>query len=175
MRHLIYSYLNGLKTSPGNTNAVSLWLIAVYSLIATVIGFSANLFSPGIVKVETPFLFILPITLFLFPSFLEESFFRGILIPNDVKSRNARQQFFYISLSTSLFILWHPLNALTINRRAIDLFLNPYFLTITGLLGLTCSLTYIQSRSLWVPVFIHWTTVFVWVIFLGGRNRILEL
>jgi predicted Abi (CAAX) family protease len=31
------------------------------------------------------------------------------------------------------------------------------------------------SRCLWMPIIIHWLTVVVWVIFLGGRNKLLEL
>ena len=38
---------------------------------------------------------------------------------------------------------------------------------------MVCSIGYILSRSLWVPVLIHWVTVVVWVSFLGGRNLLL--
>ncbi len=55
-----------------------------------------------------------------------------------------------------------------------SLFLNPWFLVITGALGVTCGYGYALSRSIWVPVIIHWVTVSVWVLFLGGRNLVLE-
>jgi predicted Abi (CAAX) family protease len=106
---------------------------------------------------------LLPIILFIFPSFLEESFFRGILIPINTEEKGKKKIIFYISLSTLSFVLWHPLNALTINPAAKIFFLDPYFLLITCLLGITCSFSYIYSRSLWLPVLIHWTTVVVWV------------
>ncbi|MCW5214835.1 CPBP family intramembrane metalloprotease, partial [Desulfobulbus sp. US5] len=77
-------------------------------------------------------------------------------------------------LSAILFTLWHPLNALTVNPGAQALFCDPYFLVIVFCLGIVCSLTYILSRSLWVPIIIHWLTVVVWVIFLGGRNLLLK-
>ena len=48
-------------------------------------------------------------------------------------------------------------------------------LLIVALLGITCSVSYVLSRSLWTPIIIHWLTVVVWVIFLGGRNKLLEL
>ena len=53
-------------------------------------------------------------------------------------------------------------------------FHNPYFLIIVTLLGITCSIAYIYSKSLWVPVIIHWLTVLIWVLLLGGRNLILD-
>jgi len=77
-------------------------------------------------------------------------------------------------LSATLFTLWHPLNALTINPGAEALFCNPGFLLIVFCLGGVCSLSYIASRSLWVPIIIHWLTVVVWVLFLGGRNLLLQ-
>jgi predicted Abi (CAAX) family protease len=81
----------------------------------------------------------------------------------------------YIAISTAVFVLWHPANALTINTAAVPVFLNTAFLLIVALLGITCSVSYVLSRSLWTPIIIHWLTVVVWVIFLGGRNLLLEL
>jgi predicted Abi (CAAX) family protease len=80
-----------------------------------------------------------------------------------------------IGWSTLLFVAWHPLNALTINPSAPALFLDPAFLLISAALGITCGYSYVVSKSLWVPVLIHWATVVVWVFFLGGRNLVLEL
>jgi predicted Abi (CAAX) family protease len=71
-------------------------------------------------------------------------------------------------------VAWHPLNALTINTGAQEVFLNPSFLVVVFCLGLACSLSYIYSKSLWAPVVIHWLTVFIWVFFLGGRNLMLK-
>ncbi len=71
--------------------------------------------------------------------------------------------------------MWHPLNAVTLNRSAIPVFLDPAFLVIVAALGLTCGYSYVVSKSIWVPIFIHWATVVVWVLFLGGQNLVLEL
>lgn len=118
---------------------------------------------------------VLPFSLFVFPSLLEEAFFRGILIPNDAARRSKPRIIAYIVLSTAAFVLWHPANALTINRTAAGIFLDPAFLLIVTALGITCSVSYVLSHSLWTPIIIHWLTVVVWVIFLGGRNKLLEL
>jgi len=60
--------------------------------------------------------------------------------------------------------------ALTIDPKVNPFFLNLNFLLIVFLLGITCSLGYILSRSIWVPVIIHWLTALVWLLFLGGGS-----
>ena len=97
-----------------------------------------------------------------------------MLIPNDMCERGMKHIVFMVLLSALVFVAWHPLNAMTINPGAREIFLNPYFLFIAFLLGITCSISYIYSRSLWAPVFIHWFTVLIWILFLGGRNLIIE-
>jgi predicted Abi (CAAX) family protease len=102
---------------------------------------------------------VLPFSLFVFPSLLEEAFFRGVLIPNDAASKGKEKIVTYVVISTA----------------AAGIFLDPAFLLIVTLLSITCSVSYVFSRSLWAPIIIHWLTVFVWVVFLGGRNRLLDL
>jgi predicted Abi (CAAX) family protease len=79
-----------------------------------------------------------------------------------------------VAISTLVFVAWHPFNALAFNPTAVPLFLNPWFLVIVGAMGVTCGYAYVLSRSVWVPVIIHWAAVTVWVLFLGGRNLVLE-
>jgi len=146
--------------------------VLLFSIIAIWYGMASGIFTFGII--HSKLIYILPFTLFIFPSLLEETFFRAVLIPNDTKDKGALKIIFYLSISTLLFVLWHPLNALTINPSAQDYFLDGRFLFIATLLGLVCGYTYIYSRSIWIPIAIHWLTVVVWVFFLGGRNLILE-
>jgi predicted Abi (CAAX) family protease len=162
----------GLKSSP-RANSGRVWIFfAIYAALAGVIGFSSGLLTWQVAEAEL-FVF-LPLTLLIFPALLEEIFFRGILIPRNIRERGPNQIAFFSLLSAVLFVLWHPLNALTINPTAKIFFLNPLFLVIVFLLGLSCSLGYIYSRSLWVPVIMHWLTVMVWVLLLGGRNLLVE-
>lgn len=162
----------GLTTSPLRAWRISGLLALAYAIPALALGLASGLLQPGLV--EARFFILLPLSLFLFPSLLEEAFFRGLLIPRDTARRGPGAVVFFTLLSTLTFVAWHPLNALTINPTAREVFLNPTFLGIVFLLGLSCSLAYIYSRSLWVPVIIHWLTVVVWVLFLGGRNLVLE-
>ncbi|MCI5209134.1 MAG: CPBP family intramembrane metalloprotease [Candidatus Electrothrix sp. ATG2] len=144
----------------------------IFSIISFCYGSYFGVFNVGLL--DSGPLLILPVTLFVFPSFLEELVFRGLIIPAHAEEKGIRWKLSYIAISTLLFVGWHPLNAVTINTGAQVFFLNPHFLFIVALLGITCSYTYIHSKSLWVPVLIHWITVLVWVFALGGRNLVLE-
>ena len=175
-RQILFAYLQsnlfaGYKTSPFRRVNVSLLLTGIFTCIVVPVGCSGNLFS--VQFVNSNLLYILPFSLFLFPAFLEESFFRGILIPNNAQEKGLKYMLQSTLLSAALFTLWHPLNALTINPGAQELFLNLYFLVIVFCLGIICSLSYIFSKSLWVTICIHWFAVLIWVVFLGGRNLVL--
>ncbi len=172
IRYLKNNYVVGIKTSPLRALRFTTAVTSVYGLIATFIGINSNLFKFS--TIESGITFFLPLALFIFPSFLEESFFRGVLIPNNTKEKGLKSVILISLLSSILFVVWHPLNALTINTSAQVMFLNPSFLIVVFCLGLACSLSYIYSKSLWAPVMIHWLTVVIWVFFLGGRNLILE-
>ncbi len=171
--YVVSNVLRGLQTSPFKTSMTALSPVPLYIFVALIIGFSSGLLQWNIIK--TKMVFILPITLFFFPSLFEEILFRGLLIPNNAGQQGKKRMLFYLLISTVLFVVWHPINALTLNPAAQSVFLNPFFLLITALLGVTCGISYIVSRSLWIPVIIHWLTVVAWVIFLGGRNLLLEL
>ncbi len=162
----------GLKSRPLNEIRLTIVFVVPYAVLALFIGFYSGLFKPGIA--DSKLFYFLPFTLFIFPSFLEEVFFRGIIIPHNTLEKGLKSVIISTMISTVLFVLWHPLNSLTINPKAQPIFLNPYFLAITFFLGISCSLSYICTKSLWVPVIIHWLNVLVWVLFLGGRNSILE-
>lgn len=170
--YLKNNVLTGLKTPPRDAFMFSLLLTIAYGVIALITGFASNLFEVGLV--ESKFVFLLPFLLFVFPSLFEEAFFRGVLIPHNTKEKGYKNIVFYTLLSTLIFVLWHPLGALTINPAAREIFLNPSFLFIVFCLGLVCSLSYIYSKSLWWPIAIHWLTVLLWVLFLGGHNLVLE-
>lgn len=173
LAYLKNNLLQGFKVSPFRAPLTSLIPVPIYVCASLAIGFHAGLFSVAVI--DYPMSVVLPFSLFVFPSLLEEVIFRGILIPNNAASQSKNRIAAYITVSTATFVLWHPANALTINTSAATLFLNPAFLLIVALLGITCSISYILSRSLWTPIIIHWLTVVVWVIFLGGRNLLLEL
>ncbi len=160
-------------TSPVKAPLKAWALVPVFAIIAVSVGFGAGLFQFGWLDSSiTP---VLPIILFVFPSLLEEAFFRGVLIPRNILASGHAKAAWSVAISTLVFVAWHPFNALAFNPTAISLFLNPWFLVMVGAMGVTCGYAYAVSRSIWIPVIIHWAAVTAWVLFLGGRNLVLEL
>jgi predicted Abi (CAAX) family protease len=172
LAYLKSNLLAGCRICPfSQRTALSLLLTVCFACIAAAVGFSGHIFRWQVL--DSDIIYILPFSLFIFPAFLEEAFFRGILIPNKTKEKGGKAVLAAALFSAAAFTLWHPLNALIVNPSAQELFLNPHFLFIVFCLGIACSLSYIFSQSLWVPIIIHWLTVLIWVIFLGGRNLVL--
>ena len=170
-RYLRDNLWKGLKTSPFRAPPHAWIIFSAFAAFALVVGFGTGLLKYDPLPVPTALL--LSFTLVVFPSLIEEAFFRGVLIPRDTADRGRAAV--RIVFSTVVFVAWHPVNALAFNHAAAPVFLNPWFLVIVTALGVTCGYAYVVSRSIWVPVIIHWATVFAWVIFLGGRNLVLEL
>ncbi|MEO1300391.1 MAG: CPBP family glutamic-type intramembrane protease [Cyanobacteria bacterium J06636_16] len=146
-------------------------LVPFFAVISVITGFSAGLIQVKFISSNSAF--ILPFTLFVFPSLPEEAFFRGILIPRETIKHGRKKVAQIIGSSTFLFVVWHPVNALIFNHAAIPLFFSPPFLILVAALGITCGYSYVVSKSIWVPVMIHWATLTVWVLFLGGRDLLL--
>jgi predicted Abi (CAAX) family protease len=175
MLQRIEAVWQGLTAGPSHHDIFLAGLLFLpYSAAALLIGTKGGVFQFELLRPEKPIHFILPITLVLFPCLPEEVFFRGLLLPRKNLALWTRRNIVFIVISSLLFVAWHPLNALLVNTSAIQLFRNACFLAIVFLLGIICAVTYMQSGSLWIPVTIHWLTVFVWVFFLGGRNKVLE-
>lgn len=171
-RDLLSDLWTAIRTRPGRNFQSCIVIVALYGLAALAIGFASGIYSIQLLDLKK--YWFLPVTLFLFPSIPEEFFFRGLLIPRDASELPWQRSVSYVVFSAFAFTIWHPLNALTINPTAQSFFLDPAFLVIVFLLGLACGLSYVLSRSIWVPVLIHWLTVVVWVVSLGGRNLVLE-
>ena len=120
----------------------------------------------GLIRVQSPpdaiTMLGLAATLFVVPALGEEILFRGLLIPRDRPGVGA------ILLSVLLFVLWHPLQALTIGPPWAAAFLDPWFLAAVAILGLALARIYAATRSLWPCVLAHWLVVLGWKTVLGG-------
>lgn len=76
-------------------------------------------------------------------------------------------QFRWISLSSAVFVAWHPINHYLIGLTDTSLFVRPGFLIIVTMLGYGCGYLYLKTGSLWAPVALHWATTLIWNLFLG--------
>ncbi len=101
-------------------------------------------------------------TLFIAPALGEELLFRAFQIPRDDPSAK------WIALSALLFLLWHPLQAVTIGPPWASAFLDPWFLIAVVIFGVSLGRIYAATRSLWPCVTAHWLVVFGWKAWLGG-------
>lgn len=110
--------------------------------------------------------------LLLMPALVEELLFRVLLIPHPSEGFPWLPQLAWSALSLGLFVLYHPVAARLWYPQARALFHDPRFLLQATLLGVACSLTYVQTGSLWPPVLIHWLAVVIWLEPFRGRERL---
>ena len=110
--------------------------------------------------------------LLLLPALLEEWLFRVLLLPNRLEGFQQPQLLGWAALSLGLFVLYHPLAAMSWYRPGRPLFLQKPFLLQCTWLGLACTVLYLQSGSLWPPVLLHWLAVVCWLEQLEGRNQL---
>jgi predicted Abi (CAAX) family protease len=78
----------------------------------------------------------------------------------------------WATLSLFLFVIYHPLNALTFFSQGRETFFDPIFLCLAAGLGIICTITYYQTGSLWLPVLIHWLVVVVWLLCFDGLTKL---
>lgn len=139
---------------------------AAYLVVALVVALS----SMDVFPLSLPPLWkvlVLPPLLVIFPSLLEEAFFRGVLLPRSLAEAEPLNRFAAVSVSTAIFTVWHPLNHWLISFTDTSLFVEPAFLVIVVALGYACGYAYLRTRSLWAPILIHWATVVMWNLFFG--------
>ncbi|CAJ1431884.1 unnamed protein product [Effrenium voratum] len=128
---------------------------------------------------------------FFFPCLAEEVVFRAVLLPNLRVGRVAAgganawgmlgemtlQQWLWALACLALFVLYHLPSGQLLSRCGLTrdggrTFQDPRFLALAALLGLACSGVYLASGSLWAAVAVHWLPVCLWLLFLGGEQRL---
>lgn len=117
---------------------------------------------------------VLGISLIL-PAITEELFFRVLLLPHPSENTSVLTLWLWSAISLAMFIVYHPLNALTFFPAGRTTFKTAVFLSLAALLGITCTLAYFHSGSIWPPVAIHWLVVVVWLLLLGGYQKLHSL
>jgi len=153
------------------------WLVLfgtsiIYAAIALPLGFSMQFlrWNPG----QRPPLKLAGAIalLFIMPALLEEVVFRVFLIPHPLEAASPLSWLFWAAFSLFLFVIYHPLAALTYNRKGYPTFVKLPFLSLATLLGLSCTVAYGLTGCLWVPVLFHWVAVTIWLFLLDGEQKI---
>ncbi|MEM8805558.1 MAG: CPBP family glutamic-type intramembrane protease [Cyanobacteria bacterium P01_G01_bin.38] len=145
-------------------------LLGVFALVGLPFGFWTGFFRVELIK---DWKIVIPTVLVAlpYPGIFEEVLFRVLLIPRP-NAASPENLWSWAIASLVIFIVFHPLNALLIMTERRETFYNPIFLTLAGLLGVVCTLSYLQSGSLWPPVVLHWLMVIIWLLGLGGYGRL---
>ncbi|GAB4547613.1 MAG: hypothetical protein Tsb0014_42320 [Pleurocapsa sp.] len=146
-------------------------LILIYGLIALPLGFWSNFLQLNVQFSGTVAAKIIATSL-IAPAILEELFFRVIILPLPSENVTVKILLITSTISLILFVIYHPVNGITFFPSGKETFFNPVFLCLATLLGLICTVSYLQSGSIWIPVTIHWIVVVIWLLFLGGREKL---
>ncbi|MEG3860024.1 CPBP family glutamic-type intramembrane protease [Microcoleus sp. herbarium12] len=146
-------------------------LVLVYSAIALPIGFWSGFLKVD-VQTSGPIIAGVLVSCLLSPGLTEEVFFRVLMLPHAFENASGLMLWFWGCLSLVLFVVYHPLNALTFYPVGRSTFMNPVFLLLAAVLGVACSIAYLLIGSIWPAVVIHWLGVTAWLLLLGGYRRL---
>jgi predicted Abi (CAAX) family protease len=150
---------------------VAAMLVLVYSAIALTVGFWSGFLQVDVQTSQRTIVGVL-IGCFLSPGITEEILFRVLILPHPEENVSGLVLWLWGCVSLALFVVYHPLNALTFYPAGRSTFMNPVFLMLAAVLGAACSIAYLHSGSIWPAVAIHWLAVTVWLLLLGGYRRL---
>jgi predicted Abi (CAAX) family protease len=147
------------------------WLFCLAVSAITLATMAAIGFTTGLYHLTPaePGLPLRMLTVLFIPALGEEIPFRGLLTPGPGESR---RPWLAIAVSTTLYTLWHVVEALTFLPGAASVFLRPDFLLCCAVLGLGCAVMRLKTGSLWPAVGLHWLLVVVWQTWLGGVSAL---
>lgn len=158
---------------------LSEWLLSgiilmAYGLIALPWGFQTGFLSPPQLSPSvSPFAQIrLWASSLMMPALVEELLFRCLIIPHPREGVWWSSLLLWSSFSLFIFVLYHPLHARTLYKAGYPTFLNTTFLSLATLLGIACTCTYLLTGSIWPGTLIHWLVVAIWLLYLGGLERL---
>jgi predicted Abi (CAAX) family protease len=146
----------------------------LFLVCAFPIGLLSGLLQPGMPGLSPAAALGVALTLLVRPALVEELIFRGLLLPRRSGALSRPRLYATATIALLAFVAAHPLNALLFWPAALGLFTDPVYLTLAAMLGLTCTAAYLTSGSIWPSVAIHWLTVVVWILLLGGQARIAQ-
>ena len=108
----------------------------------------------------------LAIVALIAPALGEELLFRVLLLPRPDEPAAPRR----VLMSITLFVLWHPPQALLFGSQWAAVVLNPAFLVAVAVMGLALARLYRRTGSVWPCVLLHWSAVVGWKAFFGAPS-----
>lgn len=149
-------------------------VLLLYACIALPLGLKQGFLRycpPAELGLAVPKQLKLMLLLFFMPALLEELIMRVLLLPHPTEGVLPQTWLIWSAISLVIFVVYHPLNALTFYPAGNPTFFQPIFLVLSGLLGLVCTVIYLQTGSLWLIAIAHWLVVAVWLLWLGGYQK----
>ena len=164
--------LGALALPSGWDWGVACWTVLGYGAIALPIGFTSGFLHLKPWQAPWWRYILLFLRLLFVPALVEELAFRIVLLPAPRAAITDQAWLLWAMFSLILFIVYHPCNAKTLYKPGNPTFFQPVFLTLAGLLGLACTLAYWLTHSLIIITLIHWLVVVIWLILLGGLEKL---
>ncbi|MDX2229199.1 MAG: CPBP family glutamic-type intramembrane protease [Leptolyngbyaceae cyanobacterium bins.349] len=170
---VVFTRLLGAIALPSSRD----WLVTgltllVYGAIALPLGLRQHFLKLTRWPVPTWHSLLLALRLFFMPALVEELIFRVLLLPYPSAGITGQRWLLWAIASLILFIAYHPFHAKTFYKQGDPTFFSPVFLSLTGLLGVACTIAYFFTGSLLTITLIHWVVVLVWLLFLGGMVKL---
>ncbi|MBD1922358.1 CPBP family intramembrane metalloprotease [Microcoleus sp. FACHB-831] len=170
MLHVIQRLITAILTIPATQDWIyAALLLLIYAVISLPIGLKYR-FIQFDIQSSRKIVAAVMLGALVMPGITEELFFRVLLLPHPTENASLAAQLIWGSISLIVFIVYHPLNIFAPGHDVT--FRNPVFLLLAALLGIVCTVSYLQSGSLWPPVVIHWLIVVVWLLLLGGYREL---
>jgi predicted Abi (CAAX) family protease len=144
-------------------------LYAAFVVCALPIGLLSGLLHPSLPPLSSGAALVAALTIALHPAFTEEIVFRALMLPRRLDGIGRARLATTIAVALFLYVVAHPLNAKFFWPAAWGVFGNPFYLAMATLLGATCTAAYLISGSIWPSVVMHWLTVTLWILLLGGQ------
>lgn len=168
-----YRIESSIFTLPSVDDLVwTIGLLIIFALISIPLGYKVNVLEFKIPEISREILIQILLKTLIFPAAAEELFFRVLFLPHELEKSTISTQLFWAVVSLILFVIYHPLNGMIFLRNAKELFVNSSFLILVSILGVICTISYIQSGTIYTPILIHWITVIFWLFLFGGYQKL---
>jgi predicted Abi (CAAX) family protease len=177
MQKYFQAIAHRLKVGFSTIPSFSDWLYAailllIYAGISLPVGFLSDWLQFQVVSGGWTKITGVVIRAFFVPGISEELIFRVLLLPHPTENISLKTKWLWGGIGLFLFIIYHPLQTVTTFPAAFATFNHPVFLLLTAFLGIACTLAYWRSSSIWTAIFIHWIIVVVWLVLLGGYDKL---
>lgn len=142
------------------------YVYALFLALALPLGLTSGVLSASLAPLTAASAARLALAVAVHPAFTEELVFRALLLPR--RAAPGRRFALAVAAALTLYVVAHPVNAALFRPDTLGLFSDPAYLAMTTLLGLACTAAYVTSGSIWPAVLMHWLTVVLWILTLGG-------